>query len=180
MNTHEHARMAPMLCYALLHSQPLRSHTSRHTASLTRTLLSTRFPTRPSTTDCRPFKDPNFETKRREHNASVQATAEISEAASQTTWFRPMNKILQYAPIEMEKRRMHDQLDSAEMRTFLGIIRERYEEALQQNETVDIFSDDFAGLTEEVGARMRVSLCLGRHIHVSTSHPLLSPSSHRT
>ena len=44
---------------------------------------------------------------------------------------------------------MHDQLDSAEMRTFLAIIRERYEEALQQNETVDIFSDDFAGLTEE-------------------------------
>ena len=35
------------------------------------------------------------------------------------------------------------------MRTFLRTVRERYEEALQQNETVDIYLDDFADLAED-------------------------------
>ena len=99
--------------------------------------------------DCRPYKDPNFETKRKEHSIGVQAVPEASDAKCQTTWFRPVNKTIQYAPVTMTQRQKFDQLDSSEMRTFLQTIRERYEEALQQNETVDIFSDDFAELAAE-------------------------------
>jgi len=40
-------------------------------------------------------------------------------------------------------------LDSNAMRAFLAAIREGYEEALQQNETIDIFQDEFADLAEE-------------------------------
>jgi len=99
--------------------------------------------------DCRPYKDPNFELRRKEHNAAVQAVPESAAAKSQTTWFRPVAKALQYEPNGLSERQKYDMLDSTEMRDFLGVIRERYEEALQQNETVDIFSDDFADLAED-------------------------------
>ena len=99
--------------------------------------------------DCRPYKDPNFATSRREHHAAVQAVPVGAEQQTQTTWFRPVNKTVQYTPVGMGKRDMMKQLDSAGMRSFLAAIRPRYEEALQQNETVDIFSDDFADLAEE-------------------------------
>ena len=99
--------------------------------------------------DCRPYKDPNFETRRREHHASVQAVPAVAIATSQTTWFRPVNKALQYESIGMSEREKFDILNSGEMRSFLKTIRDRYEEALQQNETVDIYLDDFADLAEE-------------------------------
>jgi len=99
--------------------------------------------------DCRPYKDPNFETRRREHHLAVQAVPAVVHAPTQTTWFRPVNKALQYESIDLSEREKFEQLNSAEMRTFLQNVRERYEEALQQNETVDIYLDDFADLAED-------------------------------
>ena len=99
--------------------------------------------------DCRPYKDPNFETKRKELHIGVQAVPGKDEQKTQTTWFRPVNKALQYESIGLDDRAKFDQLNSAEMRTFLRTVRERYEEALQQNETVDIYLDDFADLAED-------------------------------
>jgi len=99
--------------------------------------------------DCRPYKDPNFETRRREHHMAVQAVPESHASHTQTTWFRPVNKALQYKPIGLSERGKFDLLNSAAMTTFLQEIRTRYEEALQQNETVDIFSDDFVDLAED-------------------------------
>ena len=79
----------------------------------------------------------------------MQAVPGVAFAHSQTTWFRPVNKALQYESIGMSEREKFDILNSGEMRSFLKTIRERYEEALQQNETVDIYLDDFADLAEE-------------------------------
>uniref|UniRef100_A0A7S2JAQ3 WD repeat-containing protein 63 n=1 Tax=Haptolina brevifila TaxID=156173 RepID=A0A7S2JAQ3_9EUKA len=102
--------------------------------------------------DCRPYKDPNFELRRKEHDIAVQACAEVSDAKTQTNWFRPMNKALQHEYISMETRQELEALDSGAMRHFLKEINPRLEEALQQNETVDIFADDFADLAEEDAA----------------------------
>jgi len=102
--------------------------------------------------DCRPYKDPNFELRRKEHHIGVQACPEVAEQKSQTIWFRPMNKAMQHEYISMDRRQAVDLLDSAAMRSFLSEIKPRLEEALQQNETVDIFADDFADLADEDGA----------------------------
>ena len=102
--------------------------------------------------DCRPYKDPNFETRRKEHHVGIQAVPELTESKCQTTWFRPVAKAIQYAPIGLSEREKYEAMDSDAMRDFLTTIRERYEEALQQNETVDIYSDDFADLAEDEGA----------------------------
>eukprot|EP00966_Prymnesium_polylepis_P190568 4416608-Prymnesium_polylepis.1 len=63
----------------------------------------------------------------------------MSDAKTQTSWFRPVNLAVQYSPRGMDIKDMARALDSAPMRSFLAAIREGYEEALQQNETIDIF-----------------------------------------
>jgi len=73
----------------------------------------------------------------------------MSDAKTQTSWFRPVNLAVQYSPRGMDIKDMARALDSAPMRSFLAAIREGYEEALQQNETIDIFQDEFADLAEE-------------------------------
>jgi len=99
--------------------------------------------------DCRKYNDPNFELRRKEHDRAIQAAPDTSDAKVQTTWFRPVNLGIQYEPQKMEQKKMAHLLDSPEMLEFLNNIREGYEEALQQNETIDIFQDEFAELAEE-------------------------------
>ena len=99
--------------------------------------------------DCRPYKDPNFELRRREHDTGVQAVPEVDDAHSQTTWFRPLNKGVQYDARTMTAEQVEATQHSAAFKQFLVDVRERYEQALQQNETVDVFQDDFATLAED-------------------------------
>ncbi|KAL3893679.1 MAG: hypothetical protein SGPRY_014066, partial [Prymnesium sp.] len=67
------------------------------------------------------------------------AAPETVDARCQTTWYRPVNLALQYEPRSMPHKEMARLLNSSEMREFLISIRQGYEEALQQNETIDIF-----------------------------------------
>ena len=99
--------------------------------------------------DCRPYKDPNFELQRWTHDMAVQALPARADTHAQTTWFRPANKALQYAAIELGARERLEALGSEGMGAFLQTVRARYEDALQQNESVDIFQDDFASLADE-------------------------------
>ena len=99
--------------------------------------------------DCRPYKDPNFELKRWTHDIAAMAIPGQAEAHAQTTWHRPANQALQYAAISLGERERLEALGSTAMASFLTTVRERYEDALQQNESVDIFQDDFASLADE-------------------------------
>jgi len=99
--------------------------------------------------DCRPYKDPNFELKRWTHDIAAQAIPASADTHAQTTWHRPANKALQYGAISLGERERLEALGSAGMAGFLTTVRERYEDALQQNESVDIFQDDFASLADE-------------------------------
>ena len=87
--------------------------------------------------------------ERREAHVGVQVSVATSETDSQTRWFRPVNKHLQYAPITMGDRDRHDVVSSEAMRDFLVAVRERCDLALQQNDTIDILQDDFGSLTAE-------------------------------
>ena len=81
--------------------------------------------------------------ERREAHVGVQVSVATSETDSQTRWFRPVNKHLQYAPITMGDRDRHDVVSSEAMRDFVAV-RERTDSALQQNDTIDILQDDRA------------------------------------
>jgi len=100
--------------------------------------------------NCRPQKDPNFALQRKELDVGVQAVKEVNTCSCQTTWFRPVNKSTQYAPGDFLARDAgvgYDKVD--ELTDFLTAVSVTVEEALQTNETVDIFQEEFSNLGEE-------------------------------
>lgn len=99
---------------------------------------------------CRPQKDPNFALQRKELEIGVQAVREVNTCSCQTTWFRPVNKSTQYSPgdfLPKEAGLGDEKVDS--LTEFLTAVSVSVEEALQTNETVDIFQEEFAHLGEE-------------------------------
>lgn len=103
--------------------------------------------------NCRPHKDPNFALQRKELELGIQAVREVKTCACQTTWFRPVNKSTQYSPADFLPKDAglgYDKVD--ELTEFLTAVSVSVEEALQTNETVDIFQEEFAHLgSEETG-----------------------------
>ena len=65
------------------------------------------------------------------------------ERGMQTNWRRKVNKIIQYEPLILDACGIHyvDVLD--DVCKFLRVVLPRFEDSLQQNETVDIYADYF-------------------------------------
>jgi len=102
--------------------------------------------------ECRPFKDPNFELRRMEHDMGIQAVAEDVDACVQATNNMSRTGATQYEPLQMTEEEAQERADSQQMAGFLESITDRYEYALQQNEVMNIFEDAYASLAEEDGA----------------------------
>merc|ERR1719387_1042937 len=95
---------------------------------------------------CRQQKDPNFALNKRELECGIQAVPVMKETACMTQWFRPVNAFTQYDKDDfLDRQKGEDEL----LAGFLTRVSRPIEEALQQNETVDIFQDEFASLGEE-------------------------------
>jgi hypothetical protein len=98
----------------------------------------------------RSHKDPNFDLTRKELDKAIQAVPELADNMSQTTWYRKVNRITQYEDAGDDA---HDKVplveDPIELVEFLRNARPLMEVALQQNETLDIFMDEFALLGDE-------------------------------
>ncbi|KAJ3039952.1 WD repeat-containing protein 63 [Rhizophlyctis rosea] len=100
-------------------------------------------------TECRPFRDPTYEITRMEVTAAVQAVPKLVDGISQTAWFRPVNLALQYEPALLPEEQRHEILQSDSIEEFVRAVTLRFEKALQQNNMVDIFEDDYQNLGEE-------------------------------
>lgn len=89
----------------------------------------------------RAYKDNNFRSIR-ESDLGIQIAPQMSNSTAQTTWFRSINKSIQYeAPqpeVEPEEGEKKD-----ELLAFLERVTVKVETALQQNEAVDIFHETF-------------------------------------
>ncbi len=97
----------------------------------------------------KPQKDPNFNLLRRELEVAVQAVPETQEGIAQTTWFRSKNATSQYSSADFTSAHSFgfEQVDS--LTEFLTTVSVPVEAALQQNETVDIFKEEFAQMGDE-------------------------------
>jgi len=102
--------------------------------------------------NCRPQKDPNFVLQRKELDIGIQSVKDMRTCACQTTWYRPVNKSTQYSPNDfLQRNKVDNKID--ELSEFLTSVSNSVEEALQTNETVDIFQEEFKNLgDEEAGA----------------------------
>ncbi|KAJ0409513.1 hypothetical protein ATCC90586_009053 [Pythium insidiosum] len=97
----------------------------------------------------RQHKDPNYELTRMEQDIGLQGIPELVDNSTQTSWFRAVNSALQYEPVVMDAKRRQDEMDGERMQAFLERVIPLVEQALQQNETLDVFLDPFAHLFEE-------------------------------
>jgi WD40 repeat protein len=78
-----------------------------------------------------------------------QAAAEQKEAGTQSQWVVKVNKGTQYAPVDMEAEEAQAILESEEMALFLREVEQRCTAILQDNETLDLFKDEFAEFEDE-------------------------------
>jgi len=115
--------------------------------------------------NCKGQKDPNFGAPKKELELGIQAVKETRTCACQTTWFRPVNKSTQYSPSDFLHREADLGYDKVEeLSLFLSAVSVAVEEALQTNETVDIFQEEFAHLgEEEAGAANKTHTNIKEH-----------------
>ena len=93
-------------------------------------------------------KNPEFDMLCMLKDIGLQASSRSGQMATQTTWYRPVNKAVQYTP---EPPR-NDDGASKRLAQFLADKRPVLEEALQKNETVEIFGDAFVGVGDDEAA----------------------------
>mmetsp|Transcript_38086 Transcript_38086/g.64023 ORF Transcript_38086/g.64023 Transcript_38086/m.64023 type:complete len:812 (-) Transcript_38086:308-2743(-) len=102
--------------------------------------------------ECRPYRDSNFELKRIEHDMGTQAIPAKVDMSVQATNRLSTTGATQYESLYMEEAEAEIKVNSKRMHEFLGTLTTRYETALQQNEVMDIFEDEYASLAEEDSA----------------------------
>lgn len=96
----------------------------------------------------RAYKDPNFRSIK-DNDMGIQVAPPCSENAAQTTFYRPINKAIQYESASIQVIENDSNNDS--LLSFLDKATFRIEQALQQNESVDIFHETFRLVEEDEG-----------------------------
>ena len=95
----------------------------------------------------RATKDPNFKSIR-DNEIGIQSAPFCTEAAAQTTWYRSVNKAIQYeAAVGTDLEGDNKSL----LLVFLEKVAPLVENSLQQNESVDIFHEAFHIVGEDEG-----------------------------
>ncbi|XP_064928729.1 dynein axonemal intermediate chain 3 isoform X2 [Columba livia] len=99
--------------------------------------------------ECTSYQDKSFSIKMLEKDVGIQMVPKLREAITQTTWTYPKNAATQYFPIELSNEEKEESLSSGKLKEFLTSVHLRMEIALQQNEIMNAFFDDWKALTEE-------------------------------
>ncbi|OXB55465.1 hypothetical protein ASZ78_012897, partial [Callipepla squamata] len=92
------------------------------------------------------YQDKTFSIKVLEKDVGVQMVPKLREASTQTEWTCPKNAATQYFPRQLSNEEKEQILSSEELKQFLTSVRLRMEVALQQNEIMDAFFDDWKAL----------------------------------
>ncbi|KAG9350910.1 hypothetical protein JZ751_024799 [Albula glossodonta] len=99
--------------------------------------------------ECVPYQDKNFSIQMLERSTSVQAVPNLKSSSTQTKWSYPRNMYTQYQPREFTEEDKENCMNSENLKNFVNLAESRFELALQQNEIMDVFFDDWRALAEE-------------------------------
>ncbi|NXA26264.1 WDR63 protein, partial [Ibidorhyncha struthersii] len=99
--------------------------------------------------ECTSYQDKTFSIKMLEKDVGVQMIPKIREASTQTKWTYPKNAATQYFPRQLSNEEKEDSLLSEKLKEFLTSVHLRMEIALQQNEIMNAFFDDWKALAED-------------------------------
>ncbi|KFW79327.1 WD repeat-containing protein 63, partial [Manacus vitellinus] len=99
--------------------------------------------------ECTSYEDKTFSIKMLEKDVGVQIVPKVREASTQTKWTYPKNAATQYCPREFSEEEKAESLSSERLKEFLTSVHLRVEIALQQNEIMNAFFDDWKALAED-------------------------------
>lgn len=88
---------------------------------------------------------------RQENDAAVQAIADTKPASAQTFHGDPRNAGVQYESRHMDAKDQATEVESTAFSEFVSSVMGRFTNALHENLTVNIYKDEFKGLTEDEG-----------------------------
>ncbi|NWY31801.1 WDR63 protein, partial [Pheucticus melanocephalus] len=99
--------------------------------------------------ECTAYEDNTFSIKMLERDVGVQMVPKLREASTQTKWTYPKNASTQYYPRQLSNEAKAESLSSETLKKFLTAVHLRVEIALQQNEIMNVFFDDWKALAED-------------------------------
>ncbi|NXI18023.1 WDR63 protein, partial [Irena cyanogastra] len=99
--------------------------------------------------ECTAYEDDTFSIKMLERDVGVQMVPKLREASTQTKWTYPKNASTQYYPRQLSNEAKAESLSSETLKKFLTAVHLRMEIALQQNEIMNVFFDDWKALAED-------------------------------
>ncbi|XP_069594088.1 dynein axonemal intermediate chain 3 [Ranitomeya imitator] len=99
--------------------------------------------------ECASYQDKRFSVKPKERDSGIQAVPSLQEQSTQTKWTYPRNACTQYTPREFTEEQKQEYLSSKSLKDFVNSVSLRLELALQQNELVNAFVDDWRALCEQ-------------------------------
>ncbi|XP_066481527.1 dynein axonemal intermediate chain 3 [Tiliqua scincoides] len=99
--------------------------------------------------ECTSYQDKNFTIQQLEHHVGTQVVPQEKETGTQTKWTYPKNATTQYYPREFSDEEKEVYLSSEELKNFILTVATRVEIALQQNEIMNAFFDDWKALAED-------------------------------
>ncbi|XP_074732522.1 dynein axonemal intermediate chain 3 [Strix uralensis] len=99
--------------------------------------------------ECTSYQDKTFSIKMLEKDVGVQMVPKVREASTQTKWTYPKNAATQYFPRQLSNEEKEESLSSEKLKEFLRSVHLRMEIALQQNEIMNAFFDDWEALAED-------------------------------
>uniref|UniRef100_A0A674C8J6 Dynein axonemal intermediate chain 3 n=1 Tax=Salmo trutta TaxID=8032 RepID=A0A674C8J6_SALTR len=99
--------------------------------------------------ECTPYQDKNFSLKQMERHTGVQTIPNLKSSSTQTQWTYPRSMCMQYEPREFSEEEKENCLQSENLKNFVNSVASRFEIAIQQNEIMDVFFDDWKALSEE-------------------------------
>uniref|UniRef100_A0A8C3K2Z3 WD repeat domain 63 n=1 Tax=Calidris pygmaea TaxID=425635 RepID=A0A8C3K2Z3_9CHAR len=99
--------------------------------------------------ECTSYQDKAFSIKMLEKNVGIQMVPKVREASTQTKWTYPKNAATQYFPRQLSNEEREESLSSEKLKEFFTSVHLRMEIALQQNEIMNAFFDDWKALAED-------------------------------
>nr|XP_034977621.1 WD repeat-containing protein 63 isoform X2 [Zootoca vivipara] len=99
--------------------------------------------------ECTSYFDKNFTIRQLEKNVGTQVVPIVEEIGTQTKWTYPKNATTQYYPRDFSEEEKEKYLSSEDLKDFIVSVALRVEIALQQNEILNAFFDDWKALAED-------------------------------
>ena len=115
--------------------------------------LADNVPLKDGSQECAPYEDTTFSLERMEMDIATQAVPETRTYHTQTDWKYPRNAVTQCEPRTMSEEEA-EKVCAENQETILDFINgaiPRVELAVQQNNIMDVFQDDWATLGESDG-----------------------------